>query len=103
MFDILLALGLPWLLRSALNNGQAVPVVAKGVLTYAAILLLTMLVTWLLFVRDRWILRKVVGPVLFAMYFAFMAAALLSEYGYFNLYALEPLHWEEGQLHHRGG
>ncbi|XP_067132005.1 probable sodium/potassium/calcium exchanger CG1090 isoform X2 [Centruroides vittatus] len=88
VFDILLCLGLPWFLQTAIvNPGSHVIVRSKG-LTYSTLSLLStvlfLLVTTYL---NNWKLDKKHGIIMMIWYVAFMVMASLYElnvFGYFN-------------------
>jgi len=80
VFDILLGLGLPWML-SGLIFGTGVPVDASGLLPMSIILFSTLVAVYLVMALGGFKLTKFVGFVFFSFYFLFVAYNLGSEFG----------------------
>lgn len=88
VFDILVCLGLPWFLQTALvNPGSVVKVISKG-LTYSTLSLLSTIVFLLVATHlNGWKLDRKYGFALLCWYFFFMIIASMYElniFGYFN-------------------
>ncbi|XP_042884007.1 probable sodium/potassium/calcium exchanger CG1090 isoform X2 [Penaeus japonicus] len=88
VFDILLCLGLPWFLKTAIvDPGSVVPVESRG-LTYSTISLFSTVVFLIVATHmNGWKLDKKYGIVLMFWYLIFMIFASLYElnvFGYFN-------------------
>ena len=85
VFDILLCLGLPWLLRTTIVDTGGYVVVLSGSIIYTAISLFgTVFVTLLFVVLNKWYLNKCLGMILLILYFAFITVATLFELNYFG-------------------
>merc|ERR1719284_688450 len=80
VFDILLGLGLPWALGCSIS-GEAVTVDADNLVPLTMILFGTLAAVYLTTACSGFKLTKLFGGVFFAMYFAFVAYSLLSEFG----------------------
>ncbi|EDO48300.1 predicted protein [Nematostella vectensis] len=89
VFDILLCLGLPWLLKTTAVEHGGVVTVLSGSIIYTSISLFgTVVVTILLVVLNRWRLNRLLGCVFMILYIAFISVATLFELnviGDFNL------------------
>ncbi|XP_063595342.1 probable sodium/potassium/calcium exchanger CG1090 [Penaeus indicus] len=88
VFDILLCLGLPWFLKTAIvDPGSIVPVESRG-LTYSTVSLFSTVVFLIVATHmNGWKLDKKYGIVLMFWYLIFMVFASLYElnvFGYFN-------------------
>ncbi|ROT86002.1 hypothetical protein C7M84_023987 [Penaeus vannamei] len=88
VFDILLCLGLPWFLKTAVvDPGSIVPVESRG-LTYSTVSLFSTVVFLIVATHmNGWKLDKKYGVVLMFWYLIFMVFASLYElnvFGYFN-------------------
>ena len=85
VFDILLCLGLPWLLRTTVVDTGGYVVVLSGSISYTSISLFgTVFVTLLFVVLNKWYLNKCLGMILLILYFAFISVATLFELNYFG-------------------
>lgn len=80
VFDILLGLGLPWML-SCLIFGTGVPVDAKGLLPMSIILFSTLGAVYLVMLLGGFRLTKTVGFIFFSFYFVFVAYNLSTAFG----------------------
>ena len=89
VFDILLCLGLPWLLKTAVVDRGGYIVVVSGSLIYTSISLLgTVFVTIFLVLVSKWYLNRLLGMAFLAIYLVFITIAILFELnviGDFNL------------------
>lgn len=89
VFDILMCLGLPWLLKSLiLEDGSPIPIQSEG-LTYSAITLLSTVVFLLvaMFV-TKWRLDKKFGVICLLVYLVVIVFSCLYElnvFGNFNI------------------
>ncbi|KAL3269610.1 hypothetical protein HHI36_008674 [Cryptolaemus montrouzieri] len=88
VFDILVCLGLPWFLKTAIvSPGSQVKVISKG-LTYSTLSLLSTVVFLLVATHlNGWKLDKKLGIILMAWYLVFIVFASLYElnvFGYMN-------------------
>jgi Ca2+/Na+ antiporter len=79
VFDILLGLGLPWVL-SALIYGDGIPVDAENIVPLSLILCGTLAGVYIVTVCSGFRLTKLVGGVFFSFYFIFVAYNLLHEF-----------------------
>lgn len=80
VFDILLGLGLPWTLGTLINQ-KPIAVDAENLTPLSLILFGTLLAVYFVAACSGFRLTKCVGSIFFAMYFAFVAYSLLSEFG----------------------
>ena len=89
VFDILLCLGLPWLLKTAVVDLGGYIEVVSGSLIYTSISLLgTVFVTIFLVLVSKWYLNRLVGMAFLTIYLVFITIAILFELnviGDFNL------------------
>jgi Ca2+/Na+ antiporter len=86
VFDILLCLGLPYFLKSVLNNGEPVEVYSAG-LTYSSITLLTTVIFLLVSIHiNGWKLDKKYGVLLMIVYVFFNILAVMYELNIFGYY-----------------
>ncbi|KAA0203446.1 hypothetical protein HAZT_HAZT005699 [Hyalella azteca] len=85
VFDILLCLGLPWFLKTALTDpGSVVPVESRG-LTYSTISLFSTVVFLIAALHfNGWRLDKKLGVMLMVWYLFFMVFASLYELNVFG-------------------
>jgi K+-dependent Na+/Ca+ exchanger-like protein len=79
VFDILLGLGLPWVL-SALIYGEGITVDAANIVPLSLILCGTLLGVYVVTVCSGFRLTKTVGAIFFSFYFIFVAYNLLHEF-----------------------
>jgi len=79
VFDILLGLGLPWVLSTSIY-GTSVPVDAANLLPLSIILFSTLGAVYMVTLLSGFQLNKVVGMIFFSFYFLFVAYNLLSEF-----------------------
>ena len=78
VFDILLCLGLPWLLKTtAVDLGGYVVVLSGSIIYTSASLLGTVLVTIFLVVANKWYLTKCLGITFLVLYLIFITMATL--------------------------
>lgn len=76
VFDILLCLGLPWLVKSSLQVSKGFIAVQNGGMIYVLIILITtMLVVPLLTKINKWNLNKCLGVTLLICYLIFVAVS----------------------------
>ena len=80
VFDILLGLGLPWLLGAAIYQ-KPIDVDAANIVPLSIILFSTLIAVYGVAVVSRFTLTKMVGGIFFSFYFAFVAYSLLHEFG----------------------
>ena len=86
VFDILVCLGLPWLLSSSIvNPGEFVFVTSKGIFYSTLSLFVTIILFILLLHLSYWRLTKRVGWILLAWYFIFTVLASMYELNLFGL------------------
>lgn len=89
VFDILLCLGVPWLLKTTVVELNSTVKVISGSILYTSISLFgTVFVTVLLVSVNRWRLNKCLGVLFLLLYIAFISVATLFElniFGDFNL------------------
>lgn len=76
VFDILLGLGLPWVL-SGLIKGEDTPVLRDGIIEYVVILFATVFLFLLILIVFRWKMNSMVGGMMFFLYCAFVVYCLL--------------------------
>lgn len=81
VFDILLGLGLPWLLSCSIY-GNSVPVDAANLEPMSMILFSTLGAVYLVTIMSGFRLTKCVGAIFFSFYFLFVIYNLLHEFGY---------------------
>ena len=80
VFDILLGLGLPWLLGTAIYQ-KPIDVDAANIVPLSIILFSTLIAVYGVAMVSRFTLTKMVGGIFFSFYFAFVAYSLLHEFG----------------------
>ena len=81
VFNILLGLGLPWVLSALIWPEQAgVPVDAEALLPLSIILVGTLAAVYLVALLSGFRLTKCVGLIFFSFYFIFVAYNLLHEF-----------------------
>lgn len=89
VFDILLCLGLPWLLKTTAVDRVGYVDVLSGSIIYTSISLFgTVFVTILLVVINKWYLNKILGMAFLILYLGFITVATLFElnlFGHYNL------------------
>ena len=89
VFDILLCLGLPWLLKTTAVDLGGYVVVLSGSIIYTSISLFgTVFVTIFLVVVNKWYLNKCLGMAFLILYLAFITVATLFELNLFGGYNL---------------
>ena len=85
VFDILLGLGLPWMLSGLIWSDQpGVPVDAEALLPLSIILVSTLAAVYLVALLSGFRLTKCVGLIFFAFYFIFVAYDLMHEFNIIN-------------------
>ncbi len=88
VFDILVGLGLPWLIQTAIVSPNDVIFINSAGLTFSAITLLATVVFLLTIVSiSNWRLNKKVGTVCLLVYVMFVALSCMYElnvFGYLN-------------------
>ena len=93
VFDILLCLGLPWLLKTTIVDLGGYVNVLSGSILYTSISLFgTVLVTILCVAVNKWYLNKCFGTIFLLLYVAFIAVATLFELNLFGNFSLPPCH-----------
>jgi len=80
VFDILLGLGLPWMLGT-LIFGEDIPVDASNLMPLTVILFGTLIGVYGVTAAGGFKLTKCIGGIFFGMYFCFVAYTLLAEFG----------------------
>lgn len=89
IFDILLCLGVPWLIKTtAVKLNSTVNVLSGSIIYTSASLFGTVVVTVLLFSVNRWRLNKLLGVIFLVLYLAFISVATLFELNVFGDYNL---------------
>ena len=89
VFDILLCLGLPWLLQTtAVDFGGYVKVISGSIIYTSISLFGTVFVTIFLIVGNKWYLTRCLGGALLALYLSFISVATLFELNIFGKYNL---------------
>ena len=84
VFDILIGLGLPWLLQTAIVNPNSVFLINSGGLEFSSISLIGTVLFLLVAVGlNKWRLNKVLGAVCILVYAAFITFAVLYELNVF--------------------
>lgn len=93
-FDILLCLGLPWLIKSAFlpaePGNHIVKINSKGLAYTAVSLLTTLLLLYGSFVANRFVLDRKIGFVCLIMYMIFLIFACMIELNVFFMVNLPP-------------
>ncbi|OQR79459.1 sodium/potassium/calcium exchanger-like [Tropilaelaps mercedesae] len=85
IFEILVGLGLPWLLKTAvMEPGVPVLVESKGMIYSTISLLLTLFFLIVLTHWNRWRMNKLYGTILMGWYIAFLVLSSLYELGVFG-------------------
>ena len=85
VFDILLCLGLPWLLKTTAVDLGGYVVVLSGSIIYTSISLFgTVAVTIFLVVINKWYLNKCIGMAFLLLYLSFITVATLFELNVFG-------------------
>ena len=88
VFDILIGLGLPWLLQTAVVSPNDIVYINSAGLTFSAITLLATVVFLLAIIfLSRWRLNKTVGVTCLLVYVVFLVLSCLYElnvFGYLN-------------------
>lgn len=91
VFDILLCLGLPWLLKTTIVDLGGYVNVVSGSMLYTSISLFgTVLVTILCVAVNKWYLNKCFGMIFLLLYVVFIAVATLFELNLFGDFSLPP-------------
>ena len=90
VFNILICLGLPWLLKTIADPGDYVEIESGSVIFTSVGLLATVLVLFLLIAGNKWYLNKYLGGTLIVLYLAFIAVASLFELNMFGEFNLPP-------------
>jgi len=89
IFDILLCLGLPWLLKTTVVDFGGYILVLSGSIIYLSLFLLgTVFAVVFLLMLNKWYLHNCTGIVLLILYLAFISFAILlglNKFGAFNL------------------
>ena len=89
VFDILLCLGLPWLLKTTAVDLGGYVVVESGSIVYTTISLFgTVAVTLFLVVINKWYLNRCIGMACLVLHLLFVTVAILFELNVFGEYNL---------------
>ena len=89
VFDILLGLGLPWLMKTLLTHyGHAVPIMSGSIKFTVFILIGSVVTMMFIFWISRWKLRWPAGLMLIVTYLGFMTVSCLFEMNVFGSYNL---------------
>ena len=89
VFDILLCLGLPWLLKTtAVDLGGYVVVLSGSIIYTSASLFGTVFVTIFLIIANKWYLNKCLGMAFLILYLIFITIATLFEINLIGNYNL---------------
>ena len=89
VFDILLCLGLPWLLKTTAVDLGGYVVVLSGSIIYTSMSLFgTVAVTIFLVMINKWYLNQCLGMVFLLLYLSFISVATLFELNLFGNYNL---------------
>lgn len=89
IFDILLCLGVPWLLKTTAVNLNSTVTVVSGSIIYTSVSLFgTVVATVFLFGVNQWRLNKCLGGVFLMLYLVFISVATLFELNIFGDYNL---------------
>jgi K+-dependent Na+/Ca+ exchanger-like protein len=75
VFDILLGLGVPWLLKIAMGNEVHMP--SKDLTMWIIILVVILVLFLVALVANKWKLNKIMGGLLMGMYFVHVSVALI--------------------------
>ena len=94
VFDILLCLGLPWLIQTGMiDPGSEVAIKSKG-LTYSTFTLLGTIVFLVgAFLLNKWRLDKKLGVIFLVGYLVVVAFSCLYELNVFGFMNLPPCPW----------
>lgn len=84
VFDILICMGVPWLLKTIMKNGEPVEVYSQGLLYSSLTLLATVFLLLVITHLNRWRLTKKYGIVLFIIYIFFSILTSLYELNIFG-------------------
>uniref|UniRef100_A0A3P9KBK7 Sodium/potassium/calcium exchanger 1 n=1 Tax=Oryzias latipes TaxID=8090 RepID=A0A3P9KBK7_ORYLA len=79
IFDITVGLPIPWLLFSALHNGDPVVVSSNGLFCAIVLLFLMLLFVIISIAACRWKMSKMLGLTMFVLYFVFLVLSVLLE------------------------
>eukprot|EP00746_Dinoflagellata_sp_MGD_P046512 gnl/MRDRNA2_/MRDRNA2_214326_c0_seq1.p1 gnl/MRDRNA2_/MRDRNA2_214326_c0~~gnl/MRDRNA2_/MRDRNA2_214326_c0_seq1.p1 ORF type:complete len:497 (-),score=93.71 gnl/MRDRNA2_/MRDRNA2_214326_c0_seq1:68-1558(-) len=75
VFDILLGLGVPWLLKLAIGKEVLMP--SKDLFVWIIVLVAILVLFIVALVANKWKLNKTMGAILMTMYFVHVAVALI--------------------------
>ncbi|XP_069140170.1 probable sodium/potassium/calcium exchanger CG1090 [Argopecten irradians] len=84
VFDILICMGLPWLLQIIINKGEPIEIYSEGLLYSSFTLLGTVFLLILITHLNKWRLTKTYGVVLMIIYVFFTALTSLYELNIFG-------------------
>ncbi|KAK1199824.1 NCKX2 protein, partial [Pygoscelis papua] len=79
IFDITVGLPLPWLLYAAINSFAPVPVSSNGLFCAIVLLFLMLLFVILSIAFCKWRMNKILGFLMFGLYFVFLIVSVLLE------------------------
>eukprot|EP00794_Sanderia_malayensis_P008877 gene8877-9827_t len=89
IFDILLGLGLPWLMKTLVtDHGDAVPIMSGSIKFTVFILIGSVVAMMFVFLVSRWKLRWPAGLMLITCYLGFITVSCLFEMNVFGPYNL---------------
>lgn len=89
IFDILLGLGLPWMMKTLITHyGHAVPIISGSIKFTVFILIGSVVAMLFVFWISRWKLRWPAGLMLIVTYLGFMTVSCLFEMNVFGRYNL---------------
>jgi solute carrier family 24 (sodium/potassium/calcium exchanger), member 4 len=84
VFDILVCLGLPWLIQALMNPQKNVIVYSKGIFYAAAILFISIFLIIISFIINKWRLTKKFGFLMLTYWIGVTIMACLVEYDVFG-------------------
>ncbi|XP_028257533.1 sodium/potassium/calcium exchanger 1-like isoform X2 [Parambassis ranga] len=79
IFDITVGLPVPWLIYTALHDGQPVTVSSNGLFCAIVLLFLMLLFVIISIAACRWKMSRKLGFTMFALYFVFLVLSVLLE------------------------
>ena len=80
VFDILLCLGLPWIIRTLMyEHDSTIEINSAGMFLSCIILLIVMIVMYVLFIYFKFVLGKCLGYIMIALYSLFLTITVSIE------------------------
>ncbi|KAM7424612.1 hypothetical protein PAMA_000798 [Pampus argenteus] len=79
IFDITIGLPVPWLIYTALHNGEPVTVSSNGLFCAIVLLFLMLLFVIISIAICRWKMSRMLGLTMFVLYFVFLVLSVLLE------------------------